>query len=65
MPRSPAELTVLRSVKGGVPLHQGQHAEVLALIAAGLMHVTPKYDLSDKCPYRLTPDGEAALKEKP
>lgn len=35
---------------------------VRALIAAGLMHVTPEFDRTDPCPYRLTEAGRAALR---
>ncbi|MFK7601866.1 hypothetical protein ACI3L1_06605 [Deinococcus sp. SM5_A1] len=56
--------TVLARVNRCQPLNIHDHADVLALIAAGLMHVTPEFDRKDPCPYRLTPAGETALRTR-
>lgn len=55
-------LGVLRRVERHKPLNHADHAQVLALIAQGLMHVTPEFDRKDVCPYRLTAAGQAALR---
>lgn len=64
-PPSPESLTnVLRRVDRRQPLNAGDHAQVLALIRQELMHVTPEFDRSDRCPYRLTAAGQAALQHQ-
>ncbi len=59
------ERDVLRRVERRKPLNMNDRDAVLALIAAGLMHVTPELDRKDPCPYRLTEPGEAALRGQP
>lgn len=56
-----ARIDVLSRVDRGRPLNRDDHETVLALIAEGLMHVTPTFDRKERCPYRLTAAGQAAL----
>lgn len=62
MPRTEAEVDVLRRVARGAPLCQDDHEPVLSLISDGLMHVTPTYNREDRCPYRLTDAGQNTLR---
>lgn len=59
---TPAELDVLRRVERRTPLCQADHGPVLSLIRQGLMHVTPTFDRTDRCPYRLTDAGQLTLR---
>lgn len=62
---SPEERDVLVRVGRHRPLCQADHRPVLNLIRGGLMHVTPEFNRLDKCPYRLTEAGQAALRARP
>ncbi|CAM3470203.1 hypothetical protein DESA109040_13860 [Deinococcus saxicola] len=55
-------LAVLKRVDQRQPLNSNDHAEVVALTRQELMHVTPEFDRTDPCPYRLTTAGQAALR---
>lgn len=61
----PTEGTVLQRVSQRRPLCMADRDEVIRLITAGLMHVTPEMDRSDPCPYRLTDAGRQALRTNP
>lgn len=60
-PAPDARHDVLARVSRGEALAAPDGDTVRALIDAGLMHVTPTYDRTDPCPYRLTDAGRAAL----
>lgn len=60
-----ARLNVLRRVDRHQPLNRDDRETVLALISEGLMHVSPTFDRSEVCPYRLTPAGVSALEGRP
>lgn len=56
-----ARLEILRRVVARRPLCAADGDVVRALITAGQLHVTPEFDRSDPCPYRLTDSGRQAL----
>lgn len=57
-------VAVLDRVARRQPLNTTDHgADVITMIRAGLLHVTPEFDRTDPCPYRLTPAGQQALRQ--
>lgn len=67
LPSGPAEPSyeLLARVSRGEPLAAPDGDNVRVLIAADLLHVTPEFDRTDPCPYRLTEAGWAALRGQP
>lgn len=54
-------LDILARVDARRPLAHADGDAVRALIAQGQLHVTPEFDRTDPCPYRLTEAGRQAL----
>lgn len=59
------EKNVLARVSRKQPLCKDDHVEVLALIGEGFMHVTPRFDRTEVCPYVLTEKGQQAMRSQP
>ncbi|WP_322472247.1 hypothetical protein [Deinococcus sp. AB2017081] len=60
-PAIDAGLDILGRVVARRPLCAADGDAVRALIAHGHLHVTPEFDRTDPCPYRLTETGRRAL----